>query len=49
MKTVYIQRSTEDPDEDMTAVKEDVDLFIDGRGEDMGLLELTRRFEAARS
>ncbi|KAI0917170.1 hypothetical protein AcW1_007564 [Taiwanofungus camphoratus] len=42
MKTVYIQRSTEDPDEDMEAIKADVDLFIDGTREGGGLLELAR-------
>jgi hypothetical protein len=30
LNTVYIQRSTEDLDEDMTAVRSEVDLFIDG-------------------
>lgn len=40
MKTVYIQRSTEDPDEDMEQVKNDVDLFIDGRDGAGGLVEL---------
>ncbi|KZT12049.1 haloacid dehalogenase [Laetiporus sulphureus 93-53] len=40
MKTVYIQRRTEDPDEDMKAVREDVDMFIDGAGRGGGLMEL---------
>lgn len=37
---MYIQRSTEDPDEDMEQVKNDVDLFIDGRDGAGGLVEL---------
>jgi len=49
MKIVYIQRSTEDPDQDMSAVQAGVDLFIDGRGEGSGLLELARHVYAARS
>jgi len=40
MKTIYIQRTTEDLDEDMDRVKADVDLFIDGRDERGGLLKL---------
>ncbi|KUJ23709.1 haloacid dehalogenase [Mollisia scopiformis] len=32
MGTIYIQRATEDLDEDMTAIREEVDLFIDGTG-----------------
>jgi hypothetical protein len=42
MKTVYIQRTTEDLDEDMNAIKNDVCHFIDGRdGTDRcGLSEL---------
>ncbi|KAF2721934.1 haloacid dehalogenase [Polychaeton citri CBS 116435] len=32
IKTVYLQRWTEDPTEDMPAVNSDVDYFIDGRG-----------------
>lgn len=31
MRTIYIQRDTEDPDEDMDQIRADVDLFIDGR------------------
>lgn len=31
MRTVYIQRTTEDQHEDMDQVRKDVDLFIDGR------------------
>jgi hypothetical protein len=30
MRTVYVQRDTEDPGEDMRAVAADVDWFIDG-------------------
>ena len=30
MKTIYIQRSTEDPTEDMKQVRDEVDFFIDG-------------------
>ena len=30
MQTAYIQRATEDPDEDMDAVRGEVDLFVDG-------------------
>ncbi|WVR04090.1 haloacid dehalogenase, type II [Kwoniella sp. DSM 27419] len=31
MRTIYIQRDTEDPDEDMERIKAEVDLFVDGR------------------
>ena len=30
MKTIYIQRSTEDPTENMEHVRDEVDFFIDG-------------------
>ena len=42
LNTVYIQRTTEDLDEDMDIIRKEVDLFIDGtsRGEDCGLGEL---------
>ena len=40
MKTIYVQRITEDPDEDMDQVKTDVDIFIDGTDERIGLLKL---------
>ena len=30
MKTIYIQRSTEDLNEDMQRVRDEVDFFIDG-------------------
>ena len=30
MKTIYVQRSTEDQTEDMKQVRDDVDFFIDG-------------------
>jgi hypothetical protein len=30
MRTIYIQRRTEDPEEDMSAVRADVDWFVDG-------------------
>ena len=30
MKTIYIQRSTEDPTEDVKQVRDEVDFFIDG-------------------
>ena len=30
MKTVYVPRETEDTDEEMTVVREEVDVFIDG-------------------
>ncbi|GBE84929.1 haloacid dehalogenase [Sparassis crispa] len=40
MKTVYVQRSTEDPNEDMEAIRAEVDLFISGLDEGEGLLEL---------
>jgi len=40
MKTIYVQRITEDPDEDMDQVKTDVDIFIDGTDERVGLLKL---------
>ena len=42
IKTVYIQRSTEDGDEDMQQVRKDVDFFLDGRNgtHECGLAEL---------
>lgn len=30
MKTIYVQRTTEDPAEDMNQVRDEVDFFIDG-------------------
>ncbi|EGN93722.1 hypothetical protein SERLA73DRAFT_189467 [Serpula lacrymans var. lacrymans S7.3] len=42
MKTAYIHRTTEDPSEDMEVVKSEVDVFIDGRSKQHGLLELAR-------
>lgn len=41
MRTVYIRRATEDPDEDMDAVRSEVDVFIDGAGGRGGLLALS--------
>ncbi|KZV87131.1 HAD-like protein [Exidia glandulosa HHB12029] len=48
MKTVYIQRATEDPEEDMAKVRSEVDLFIDGRDgtPTCGLVELARHLNA---
>ncbi|KZT52738.1 HAD-like protein [Calocera cornea HHB12733] len=40
MKTVYIHRPTEDPQEDMSKVREDVDLFLDGISPGSGLMAL---------
>ena len=42
MKTVYVQRTTEDGDENMQQVRKDVDFFLDGtRGsKDCGFAEL---------
>ncbi|CCM03535.1 uncharacterized protein FIBRA_05669 [Fibroporia radiculosa] len=40
MKTVYIQRPTEDPEEDLNAIRANVDVFIDGTGVEGGLLTL---------
>lgn len=43
MHTVYLQRWTEDPQEDMTAVRAENNIFIDGlqaKSESGGLLEL---------
>ena len=39
---MYVQRTTEDPDEDMGQVRKDVDFFLDGtKGtEDCGLAEV---------
>lgn len=34
MKTIYVQRSTEDLSENMEKVRDDVDFFIDGTGGD---------------
>lgn len=43
MRTAYIQRTTEDPDEDMEKVKGDVDIFIglEEKGGKVGLEQLT--------
>jgi hypothetical protein len=30
MRTIYIQRTTEDPEEDMSVVRDEVDWFVDG-------------------
>jgi hypothetical protein len=46
MRTVYIQRTTEDPDEDMDKVKADVDLFLDGANERGGLVKLAELCDA---
>lgn len=46
MNTVYIQRSTEDPDEEMDDVRKEVDLFIDGLNGNNGLLELARNMDS---
>jgi len=42
MKTVYIQRKTEDSSEDMEVVRKDVDFFVDGTNgrKECGLGEL---------
>lgn len=48
MKTIYIRRATEDPDEDMEAVKKETDLFIDGRIEQGGLLRLSSLWDSPR-
>lgn len=42
MKTVYIQRKTEDPNEDMEIVCQEFDMFIDGTvvGTDHGFARL---------
>lgn len=42
MRTIYIQRTTEDRDEDMETIREQVDLFVDGTGggNEVGLGEL---------
>jgi hypothetical protein len=45
MKTVYIHRITEDPDEDMDKVRADVDFFIDGTDESGGLLRLAELWD----
>ena len=34
MKTIYVQRPTEDLSENMDQVRDDVDFFIDGTGVD---------------
>lgn len=34
MKTIYVQRKTEDLTEDMKQVRDDIDFFIDGTKED---------------
>ena len=42
VRTVYIQRTTEDLDEDMKQVRKEVDFFIDGTkgDEECGLAQL---------
>ncbi|KAF8591338.1 haloacid dehalogenase [Ramaria rubella] len=45
MKTIYIQRTTEDPQEDMNIVRAEVDLFIDGIDEKGGLLKLAAMWD----
>lgn len=40
MKTIYIKRSTEDPDENMEQLETEFDLFLDGTIKKPGLLEL---------
>jgi hypothetical protein len=40
MKTMYIQWTTKDPDEDMEVVEKEMDLFIDRRIEVSGWLRL---------
>jgi hypothetical protein len=43
MRTIYIHRDTEDPEEDMDQIRADVDLFLDGTrstGAKGGLLAL---------
>lgn len=44
MKTAYIHRATEDPEEDMVEIASENDLFIEGTdgSEDCGLVELAR-------
>lgn len=49
MRTIYIQRDTEDPEEDMNVIRAEVDVFIDGRratGSNGGLRTLAGMFEA---
>lgn len=46
MKTVYIQRNTEDPDEDMERIRSEVDVFIDGTSGKGGLISLAALFGA---
>lgn len=50
MHTAYIQRWTEDPQEDMNIVKEENNIFIDGRTateDNGGLVELEKLLENA--
>ena len=48
MKTIYVQRKTEDLTEDMKQVRDDVDFFIDGTkgDEKCGLGELADILQA---
>lgn len=47
MRTVYIQRWTEDPKEDMSLVRQENDVFIDGLSghKDCGLAVLLQMLE----
>ena len=41
MRTIYIRRETEDPDEDFAQVEKEFDRFVDARGQDAaGLKEV---------
>lgn len=48
MKTIYVQRKTEDLTEDMKQVRDDVDFFIDGTkgDEKCGFVELADILQA---
>lgn len=39
MNTVYIRRDTEDVDEDMDRIREEVDVFLEGSADDRGPME----------
>ncbi|EJU00169.1 haloacid dehalogenase [Dacryopinax primogenitus] len=46
IRTAYIQRATEDPQEDMDKVRGEVDLFFDGIAQGQGLLALAQYLRA---
>jgi len=46
LRTVYIRRTTEDPEENMEQIEREVDIFIDGRDPQGGLLRLATLWDS---